>query len=92
VGPYHAGLAAVHTQAGKEGKQFFFEKKNQKTFVILASSPASARTPIYKSFCFFFQKEALPSLASVTWLAGGGTYPTGLSTRRIWYSSSRLQR
>jgi len=38
-------------------KQFFFEKKNQKTFVRL--SRTSRRQPD-KSFCFFFQKEALP--------------------------------
>jgi hypothetical protein len=37
-------------------KQFFFEKKNQKTFTRL--SPTAARQP-RKSFCFFFQKEAL---------------------------------
>jgi hypothetical protein len=35
---------------------FFFEKKNQKTFARL--SRGSPRQP-GKSFCFFFQKEAL---------------------------------
>jgi len=35
---------------------FFFEKKNQKTFARL--SQTTPRQPC-KSFCFFFQKEAL---------------------------------
>jgi hypothetical protein len=43
-------------EAMKQGKQLFFEKKNQKTFARL--SPTSPRQP-YKSFCFFFQKEVL---------------------------------
>jgi hypothetical protein len=55
---------ATHTQSlGGKGKrivksrkEFFFEKKNQKTFTRL--SPASPRQP-RNSFCFFFQKEAL---------------------------------
>jgi len=42
----------------QQGKQFFFEKKNQKTFARL--SRTSRRQP-RKSFCFFFQKEALSS-------------------------------
>jgi hypothetical protein len=46
MGSYHAALPPVHTQAGAKGKQFFFEKKNQKTFAIISLSPASARTPI----------------------------------------------
>jgi len=41
-----------------ELKQFFFEKKNQETSARLSrSSPRQPR----KSFCFFLQKEALPS-------------------------------
>jgi hypothetical protein len=44
---------------------FFFEKKNQKTFARL--SPSSPRQP-RKSFCFFFQKEALPCLVMEKWL------------------------
>jgi hypothetical protein len=38
------------------GKQFFFEKKHQKTFTQL--SLITPRQPS-KSFCVFFQKEAL---------------------------------
>jgi hypothetical protein len=41
---------------GKSAKKaFFFEKKNQKTFAMLALATLKRA----KSFCFFFQKEAL---------------------------------
>jgi hypothetical protein len=41
-------------------KRFFFEKKNQKTFILKA---VAGRGPlIRKSFCVFFQKEALSYL------------------------------
>ena len=43
-------------------KLFFFEKKSQKTFAMMSSVDAIAETR--KSFCFFFQKEALASLLS----------------------------
>jgi hypothetical protein len=46
----------------KQGKQFFFEKKNQKTFAPLSGGAGESRDSVRKSFCFFFQKEALPSL------------------------------
>jgi hypothetical protein len=41
-----------------EGKRFFFEKKNQKTFGRLAE-PIERRTPMSKSFfaSFFSKKE-----------------------------------
>jgi hypothetical protein len=42
---------------GKEA--FFFEKKNQKTFAIEVRHADTSATPMSKSFCFFFQKEAL---------------------------------
>jgi hypothetical protein len=42
----------------KARKRFFFEKKNQKTFII-KELWRSVRTPYRKSFCVFFQKEAL---------------------------------
>jgi hypothetical protein len=41
-------------------KEFFFKKKNQKTFVT-GTRFVTRRAPTGKSFCFFFQKEALPS-------------------------------
>ncbi len=42
-------------------KRFFFEKKNQKTFATKACAlPQRARFS-RKSFCFFFQEEALSS-------------------------------
>jgi hypothetical protein len=47
----------------KKGKEevFFFEKKNQKTFITLAPSPRHARRQIDKSFLLlFFKKEDLP--------------------------------
>jgi hypothetical protein len=37
-------------------KQFFFEKKNQKTFVMGYALPARC-APIAKVFCFFFSKK-----------------------------------
>jgi hypothetical protein len=42
------------------GKQFFFEKKNQKTFVNLDRAGATDRGPANKNFLFlFYKKEAL---------------------------------
>jgi hypothetical protein len=41
-------------------KRFFFEKKNQKTFAYEGITARSTRMPKSQSFCFFFQKEALP--------------------------------
>jgi hypothetical protein len=46
----------------KQGKAFFFKKKKQKAFVCaVADSSGEVRVSARKSFCFFFQKEALPS-------------------------------
>jgi hypothetical protein len=48
----------------REGKRqassSFFEKKNQKTFAYKELVLLATPTPSCKSFCFFFQKEALP--------------------------------
>jgi len=43
----------------EERKQFFFEKKNQKTFDYKAFALPNRVRLIGKSFCFFFQKEVL---------------------------------
>jgi hypothetical protein len=43
-------------------KVFFFEKKNQKTFVGLGARCGEAHL-IDKSFCFFFQKKAFLAAA-----------------------------
>jgi hypothetical protein len=48
------------TQA-KASKQFFFAKKNQKTLFHSALAHLQRARQTSKSFCFFFQKEALPS-------------------------------
>jgi hypothetical protein len=40
---------------------FFFEKKNQKTFTFMAYAVRQGVRHDIKSFCFFFQKEALAS-------------------------------
>jgi hypothetical protein len=40
----------------KEGKAFFLEKKNQKTFALLSRSRRQ-RTPREKVFWFFFSKK-----------------------------------
>jgi hypothetical protein len=42
----------------QERKSFFFEKKNQKTFINKCVRCRSVRA-MDKSFCFFFQKETL---------------------------------
>jgi hypothetical protein len=43
-------------------KMFFFEKKNQKTFVTLSRTRRPARANRQKFFGSFFQKRTLPSL------------------------------
>jgi hypothetical protein len=53
-------MMLARTQA-KASKQFFFAKKNQKTFVHKALAYLQRARQTGKSFCFFFQKEALPS-------------------------------
>jgi hypothetical protein len=40
---------------------FFFEKKNQKTFVSLRALPASPAPPTKSFLLLFFKKEDLPS-------------------------------
>ena len=59
--PHRASRQRLRDCGARESvrKRFFFAKKNQNTFARL--SPASPRQP-RKIFCFFFQKEALPSL------------------------------
>jgi hypothetical protein len=52
-------LAGVRAAAGEESKQFFFEKKNQKTFIGWGVGRTLRQTS--KSFLFlFFKKEILP--------------------------------
>ena len=54
----------------RRSKRFFFEKKNQKTFVPLARVEGNAATARPKVFCFFSsEKKALPCLPDVpdTW-------------------------
>jgi hypothetical protein len=48
-----------------EGKQYFFEKKHQKTFVNSVPGFCSTHAQINKSFfgSFFSKKELLPSRA-----------------------------
>jgi hypothetical protein len=45
----------------EESKQFFFKKKNQKTFVYKALALPRRVGLMDKSFCSFFQKEVLSS-------------------------------
>jgi hypothetical protein len=62
--------AILPEQQGQEKKQFFFEKKNQKTFAhrLRARRDALGGTGVWgagKSFLvLFFKKELLPSLAA----------------------------
>jgi hypothetical protein len=39
------------------GKRFFFEKKKQKTFVMLSRAASAMRAIKLKVFCFFFSKK-----------------------------------
>jgi hypothetical protein len=48
-----------------ERKQFFFEKKNQKTLIHNALGLTRGVRGMSKSFCFFFQKEVLSCSRSV---------------------------
>jgi hypothetical protein len=50
----------------EESKQFFFKKKNQKTFVYKALALPRRVGLMDKSFCFFFQKEVLSSCRCVS--------------------------
>jgi hypothetical protein len=46
----------------EERKRFFFEKKNQKTFAILAYAAGESATAKQKFFASFFKKEVLACL------------------------------
>jgi hypothetical protein len=55
------------TGQASEGRMFFFEKKNQKTFSLLARDAGKTRDSIKKFFASFFQKRsALPSAPNLT--------------------------
>jgi hypothetical protein len=43
----------------KRKQEFFFDKKEPKNFFLLGRAVDPTRAPMCKSFCFFFQKEAL---------------------------------
>jgi hypothetical protein len=43
--------------AAKKGKRFFFEKKKQKTFVMLSRALPTAHLKTQKFFWFFFSKK-----------------------------------
>jgi hypothetical protein len=49
----------------KEGRMFFFEKKNQKTFVPLRTLPARHAPTVKSLLRLFFRKEDLPSSRAV---------------------------
>jgi hypothetical protein len=46
-------------------KQFFFEKKNQKTFVIMAYAAGKNRDSETKVFCFFSSEKKIPFLEAL---------------------------
>ena len=58
------------------GKQFFFEKKNQKTFISSAHVAGENRDSDVKVFCFFCseKKILLPLILSVRFLASLGCF------------------
>jgi hypothetical protein len=43
--------------AGREGKRFFFEKKNQKTFDCCTRLAGESATALTKVFCFFSSEK-----------------------------------
>jgi hypothetical protein len=49
----------VELDSGRQGVLFL--KKRTKKLLLYGFEAASAHRPINKSFCFFFQKEVLPS-------------------------------
>jgi hypothetical protein len=56
---------APGADGGKEESLFFFEKKNQKTFVYFGFGLSGRAQPRQsKVFCFFFSKKKNPSLRS----------------------------
>jgi hypothetical protein len=56
------GFQWLITRSSKARRLFFFEKKNQKTFVTSAPGCRGAHGPIKKSFLLlFFKKEVLAS-------------------------------
>jgi hypothetical protein len=68
----------------KEGKTFFFEKKNQKTFMTLRACRTNWRArKVGKSFCFFFFRKRRLFLQSIFVLSAHSKYrlrasvPTG---------------
>jgi hypothetical protein len=56
-------------------KQFFFEKKNQKTFATWRTLPERSATAVQKFFASFFQKRrpCLPAFPCLTLPAGDKT-------------------
>jgi hypothetical protein len=78
--------AAVIGASGGEESMFFFEKKNQKTFAMLAFALRLAYTPKSRSFLvLFFKKELLPSYAALNNspcnVTAGRQSPTNSSAR-----------
>jgi hypothetical protein len=69
---YQVAIGLTHARSphnvprGEERKQFFFEKKNQKTFAYKAFALPQRLRQMGKSFCFFFQKEVL---SCVRWVS-----------------------
>jgi hypothetical protein len=51
----------IHIRASPGGRKqaVLFWKKEPKNFLLYEVGAAATRAPISKSFCFFFQKEAL---------------------------------
>jgi carboxymethylenebutenolidase len=62
-----------------KSKRFFFEKKNQKLLLVEVHG-ATPRISSCKSFCFFFQKEALSFLGATTMQSRRGFVMSSLLT------------
>jgi hypothetical protein len=55
-----AGIMALRCGRISEQGSRSFLKKRTKKLLFVGVCVVAARTPLDKSFCFFFQKEALP--------------------------------
>jgi len=63
-------LSRAEWREATASKSFFFEKKNQKTFVLYRLSVAAPRAPSRKKFLLLFSKKVLSSFVAAINNAG----------------------
>jgi hypothetical protein len=79
----HRPARGVRLREARTGKQFFFEKKNQKTFVSWAYAAGEDRDSDIKVFCFFSSEKKKPSSAigTICWNLTTSNGPLPLAVR-----------